>query len=177
MIFKHEEPEWYFKIGTIIDLETIGKFNKRYKNYMQYKEVYPVIFGVITNQGMIIKYITHVDDIDELLDVIKCDLRKLPRPLWAFNCIFEQGIIKARFGMTIKFKELNAWRYESKRSAVKLFRISNFGDPFHGHGELVVDTWPEYYDKCVKHNRACLLKELEIWKHRFQAEFKYMEVP
>lgn len=177
MILKYEELAWHFEAGTIIDFETVGAFDKHYKNYLQYRDIYPVIFGILSKEGIRIKYITNPDDIDELLEVIKEDLHVLQRPFWAFNTVFEQSIIKARFGMTIKFKELNTWRYESKRSAVKLFGISNFDDPFYGHGELVLDTWPEHYEVCVKHNRACLLKELEIWKHRFQAEFKYVEVP
>lgn len=160
-----------------MDFETIGSFDKRFHDHRQYREVYPVVYGTLTDEGIRIQYVTELEDLDELLETIEKELETLPKPFWAFNKNFEAWIIYNHLGKTIEFWELNAWRYESKRDAEILLNIPSFDDPFEGHGEQVLEAWPEHYQNCVLHNRACLLKEHQIWKARFDVQFTFVEMP
>ena len=177
MIYLRAEPEPCFEKGTIIDFATIGVFDKRYQDYRQYREVYPVVYGTLNDQGIRIQYITRYEEIDELLDTINNELKTLKQPFWAFNKIFEESIIYLHFGKMYEFWELNSWRYESKREAEQVLNIPQFSDPFEGHGELVLEEWPDNHQDCVLHNRACLLKEHQIWKARYDVKIAFLEVP
>ena len=46
-----EDIESDFK-GTIIDIETYGRFRKHYDDSRTYKDMYPVIFGYINNERL-----------------------------------------------------------------------------------------------------------------------------
>ena len=177
MIYLRTESGPCFNKGTIIDFETIGVFDKRYQDHRQYREVYPVIFGTLNDQGIRIQYIIDHEDIDEMLYTIETELKTLKQPFWAFNKMFEESIIYLHCGKTYEFWELNSWRYESKREAEKELNIPQFDDPFEGHGELVIEEWPGNHADCVLHNRACLLKEQEIWKGRYDVQFTFLGAP
>jgi len=172
MIHLNEEPEQVFEEGTIIDFETIGTFDKRYLDHRALYDIHPIIFGFITHNGMHIHYVTDEEDTQELCQCIEEGLDRLPRPLFAFNKSFEQGVIYNRLQKHVKFWELNAWKFESKRTAEKVLGIPNFDDPFNGNGRLVVENFPHNINDCVKHNRACLLKEREIWFCRYHIKIR-----
>ena len=55
-------------------------------------------------------------------------------------------------------------KYEPKRNAVRRLGIGNYGDPFDGDGKKCKEAWlrGDAIDKCIEHNRACLLKERDI---------------
>ena len=176
MIHTLEESLDYSINGTIIDFEFIGEFQK-FLDYRAYINIYPVIFGTLNTNMIKIFYVKDEEDIPELLEVMNQELKSLSRPFWAFYKQCEQGIIYNRLGIPYEFWELNEWKFESKRSAEKKYDIPNFDDPFHGDGKLVWKAWEEgNIDDCVKHNRACLLKEAEIWKRRFNLEFSFLKL-
>lgn len=153
--------------GTIIDLETIGEFNRKYKDHRRLANLLPVIYGTLSENNLCIHYISNVNEVPDLLEVIKGTIEELPRPLWAFNYDFEQSIIYNQLGLKLEFKELQAIPYESKRNAVKVLRIEQFGDPFNDDGLLCSQKWKEgEINDAVSHNRACLLKEAEILLRR-----------
>ncbi|MHA1784148.1 MAG: hypothetical protein ACTSX4_05130 [Candidatus Helarchaeota archaeon] len=164
----HEETTKILVNGTIIDFETIGEFDKRFSDHRQYAYILPVIFGTLEENKMKIFYVENEDEISELLEQIKSSLNELKEPFWAFNRRFEQGIIINQLGLNIEMQELQARRYESKKSVVKELNIPNFGDPFHDNGYLAMQAWlAGDVEECVKHNRACLLKEALICVQRF----------
>ena len=49
-----------------------------------------------------------------------------------------------------------------------LDKYLNLNGPFHGDGKLIEKAWNGgNVEDCMKHNRACLLKEAEIWNKRY----------
>ena len=177
MVLVHQELNHKFHDGTIIDFETIGTFDRRYRDHRTLFDIYPVTCGTLHDEGLVIYYIDQEEEIAELLRLIDAKLGQLPEPFWAFNKAFEQGIIFNHLKKHVKIWELNAWKYEKKEKAVRALGIPNFDDPFHGDGRKVVEAWPTRVADCVKHNRACLLKEKSLWKCRFeQSQFRILKV-
>lgn len=78
--------------GTIIDLETIGKFDK-FDDSRQYKNITPVIFGYINGVKLKIIYAENEISIELLKQEVRKLLYKLEKPLYAFNSIFEKGVL------------------------------------------------------------------------------------
>jgi len=163
--FKEQSP---FPVkGTIIDFETIGEIHNNLKNDEKYKELRPVIFGTLDTSQIVVSYIEKTDSIPVLIELIKGRISDLTLPFYAFNCQFEQGIIKNNLGIQVEFKELQSRPYEKKERCCKIFGISSYDDPFNGNGDLCRKAWLEgRIEDCIKHNRACLLKEAEILKRR-----------
>jgi hypothetical protein len=153
--------------GTIIDIETIGQFNKRYSNTNDsrlYQHIKQIIFGYINSSHIYIICAESRESIQELnLKSLEC-INKLERPFYAFNSNFEQGVWFHQLGIKISINgELNAERYESKKRAVMSLSIPQYGDPFHDDGLKCMYAWLEkQYDNAIAHNRACLLKERDI---------------
>jgi hypothetical protein len=60
---------------------------------------------------------------------------------------------------------------EKKKYAVQNMGIDNYDDPFNDEGRLCISSWQNgEYDKCIKHNRSCLLKERDILIQRGSRE-------
>jgi len=78
--------------GTIIDLETIGSLHDSLKGTKRYKEVKPYIFGYLTGNMIVQKYVEKSDHIPALLEFIKeTNFTDFPKPLYAFFVEFEMG--------------------------------------------------------------------------------------
>ncbi len=74
--------------GTIIDIETIGEFNGRYRNtgdWREYEGIQQVIFGLINSQYLQILWVKKKEEISELNDRISSIIDKLEKPFYAFN--------------------------------------------------------------------------------------------
>lgn len=153
--------------GTIIDIETIGQFNKGYSNVndsRRFQHIRQIIFGYINSSHIYIICAEHEESIQELnLKSIEL-LNALEKPFYAFNSNFEQGVWFHQLGIKISINgELNIERYESKRRAVMSLSIPQYGDPYHDDGLKCMYAWLEkQYDNAIAHNRACLLKERDI---------------
>lgn len=162
MIYKKEEQIAQSIEGTIIDFETIGNFSDA-SGCERYKNIKPVIFGILEKDIIQISYIKDEKYIPELLDLIKSKIKDLTRPLHAYNCEFEKCIIYYCLGLSLEFHELQFLEYMSKKRAVEILGIPNYEDPFKDIGKLCPEAWWKgNYEDCIKHNKACLLKERDI---------------
>ena len=174
MIHLYEDIANFPIKGTIIDFETIGKFNNEFQDYRQYIEIEPIMFGTLEGDKIKIHYIESTEYLEDFMELIRDKLAELQEPFWAFNKAFEQGVVYNCLDITLDFKELQKKKYEAKRQAVRKLNIPNFNDPFHDRGALAMKAWEEgNIEDCVKHNRACLLKEAMIWKYRYSLETSF----
>ena len=121
--------------GTIIDLETIGPLHDSLKGTKRYKEVKPYLFGYLAGNMIVQKYVEESDHIPALLDFIReTNFVDFQKPLYAFFVEFETGVIYCSTGKRLLFdRELKKGK-GSKEELVKKFGISNYDDPFPGHG-------------------------------------------
>lgn len=150
--------------GTIIDFETIGEFNESAKECERYKDIIPVLFGTLNQEKIQISYIKSKDHIPALVNTIRDKINELTPPLYAFQNEFEKCIIYHFLGLKLEFQELQPQPFVSKRRVCEDLCIPNYEDPFNGVGILCSQAWLRgEYEDCIKHNRACLLKEADIW--------------
>jgi hypothetical protein len=167
LILEHREDISSNFKGTIIDIETIGDFNGRYRNtgdWREYEGIQQVIFGLINGQYLQILYVTKKEEINELNDRILGLIDKLEKPFYAFNTSFEKCVLTCQLGKEISVEcELQREKYESKANAVRELGIPTHGDPFNDKGLLCMYAWQNgEFERAVAHNRACLLKERDI---------------
>jgi hypothetical protein len=157
--------------GTIIDIETIGEFNGRYRNtgdWREYEGIQQVIFGLINSQYLQILWVKKKEEISELNDRISSIIDTLEKPFYAFNTSFEKCVLTCQLGRAVTFEgELQREKFEAKYSAVRELRIPAHGDPFNDKGLLCMYAWQAgEFDKAIAHNRACLMKERDILLRR-----------
>ncbi|HEY82878.1 MAG TPA: hypothetical protein G4O01_06270 [Dehalococcoidia bacterium] len=153
--------------GTIIDIETVGEFNRipQYSNdSRQYANIQQVIFGFINGKGLRVFCAKGTQAIDTLKALTAQLLDRLERPFYAFNTEFESGVLFHQLGRKVIFDgELQEYKYETKSEAVGSLGIPNYEDPFHDQGLLCMKAWENgEFEKAIFHNRACLLKERDI---------------
>lgn len=150
--------------GTIIDIETIGEFDRSYGNSRQYAFMLQVIFGYIDQDHLKIYCANDQSGISELVALTREIIGSLERPFYAFNSEFETGVLFHHAGLEVEFDgELNSKKYESKKEVVGQLNIPNYDDPFFDAGKLCMQAWNNgEFDKAIAHNRACLLKERDI---------------
>jgi len=151
--------------GTIIDIETIGEFNRSFGNdSRRYNRIMQVIFGYINSNKLHIYCAEDQSDILELKRMTKGIIENLQEPFHAFNCEFETCVFFHHIGLEIEFAgELNKRKYEKKSDAVRELSIPNYDDPYFDNGFLCMQAWSNgEYEKAIAHNHACLLKERDI---------------
>ena len=170
----HEDTGSDFE-GTIIDIETIGRFNSLYRysnDVREYEYIQQVIFGSIDRHGLQILYVRDPDEIPELNHRVAAVIGGLLRPFYAFNTAFETGVLFHGLGEEHSFDgELQEAKFEAKAEAVRKLGIPNYGDPFNDRGILCMQAWESgQFDTAVAHNRACLLKERDILLRRGSRE-------
>jgi len=164
MVILHRE-EINSKIeGTIIDIETIGNFNDKFNDSRRFMNIIPIIFGYINNENLKIHCAKKVDSIEKLKKIIADELDTLNEPFYAFNSIFERGVLFHNLNIDVLFeREINKQRYESKKKVVNELKISQYDDPFNDNGKLCSEAWKKGNIKeSIAHNRSCLLKERDI---------------
>lgn len=163
LLIHHQEKLISRFEGTIIDIETIGEFDNRFDDSREYRNIIPVIFGYINRDELKIICAENKNSIELEKQEIRRLLPELERPFYAFNSIFEKGVLFHFLGTAVEFKELNKERYEKKEKAVRSLKISRYDDPFNGNGRLCMQAWLRGDLKgAIAHNRACLLKERDI---------------
>jgi len=167
MLLEHHETTKAdeFK-GTVIDIETIGEFDRRYRRFdlRQYREVTQVILGYINHEHLHIYCAQGETGIPELRAATESIMGALERPLHAFNCEFESGVWFHHVGLRIQFDgELQKTLWEPKAEACRSLAIPGYGDPFFDDGKRCMDAWKKGdFKRAMAHNRACLLKERDI---------------
>jgi hypothetical protein len=149
--------------GTIIDLETIGFF-QNYDDSRKYKQITPVIFGSINKDGLRILCAKSSSSIQLLRCNILDLIDKLDRPFYAFNSLFERGVLFNHLSRPVEFeKELNKETFEKKETIVSALKIPNYEDPFFGDGKACMMAWLRGdINHAILHNRSCLLKERDL---------------
>ncbi len=167
MIIEHKEDVSSNFEGTIIDIETVGEFNRPYQgtnDSREYQYIQQVIFGFINKHFLCIFYVREKKEIAELNEKVAEIIKGLERPFYAFHTDFERGVLFHQCGKKIDFDgELNKEKYESKSDAVRNLSIPNYDDPFYDNGYLCLKAWENgEFDRAIAHNRACLLKEKDI---------------
>ena len=171
MILQYREDIQSDFDGTIIDIETVGRFDQRYRysnDAREYEYLRQVIFGYMDRRGLTVLYITDSHEITELNERVAKLIDNLQRPLYAFNAAFERAVLFHQLGEELCFDgELQKEKFESKASAVRDLGIPNYDDPFYDKGILCMHAWQrQQFDMAVAHNRACLLKERDILLRR-----------
>ena len=146
--------------GTVVDLETTG---------LPQDGAEVITLGTVTGNTMQILQRT---DETNFAKIVRAELAKCPRPFYAFNKSFEEGML----GITVD-GELQAEKYEKKTRAISVARLY---DPFYGSGFEVVKAWHEYgatgradlLGAIMDHNEADLLLEtcLLIVRHAGEDE-------
>jgi len=152
--------------GTIIDIETIGDFCGDYDDddSRQYSKLTPTIFGYITKDELKILCAEGKNALKELQRETTRIMPSLEKPIYAFQCRFERGVLYHCYGVELKIDgELNAYTREWKGDACAELDIPNYGDPFNNSGRECMLAWLRGdYKGASKHNRSCLLKERDI---------------
>jgi len=173
VIIEHKEDINSDFEGTIIDIETIGEFTKNrsytiFNDSRQCENVQQVILGFINRNELKIFCAQGKEAIEELKSQTERILNSLERPFFAFNADCESSVWFHHIGIIINFDgELQKFKFEKKSEARKSLNIPNYDDPFNDEGELCMRAWENgEFDKAIAHNRACLLKEREIFLKR-----------
>jgi hypothetical protein len=164
MIKRHTEQVSSCFKGTIIDIESFGEFCRGYGDSREYKNIVPTIFGYINCDELRILCALGHESLEELRSEIIELIPSLERPLFAFNCHFEQGVLNHYCSVKVQFDgELTREKFEPKRRVVKEMGLSNYEDPFFDDGNKCKHSWLNGdYKNSIKHNRSCLLKERDI---------------
>ena len=164
-IIEHEEDIISNIDGTVIDIETIGDFDRQYRgDSREYRNLKQIILGYIDGKKLCIYCANDTKGITKLAQLTKDILQNLKRPYYAFNCAFESSVWFHHIGIRIIFDgELQRYRFEQKKEAVLTLKIPNYDDPFFDNGSKCIEAWNCGNIKyAVAHNRSCLLKEREI---------------
>ena len=170
MIIKHTESALMRVEGTLIDLETIGEFDRRFhsSDTRYYAQLLPTIFGFITGNELVQYCAEEPSDIPALVTKMNDLLPTFSPPFFALNCIFEQGVCthKCEFPLDPLIDVRGGNTYERKWDVRARLGISTYNDPFNGDGYKCMTEWEKgNYPDCMKHNRACLLIERDILEH------------
>ncbi len=158
--------------GSIIDVETIGNFAHGYPKHdsREFKDMKIVIFGIINANKLSILCAEGKNDLDALLKTVKVGLSNYQsrQPLYAYNAHFEMGTLYHHYGIKIPFDfELQPIDCKNKEAHMENLGIYNdYGDPFNAppsRGLQCSKAWESNdFDRAIRHNRACLLKEQAI---------------
>ena len=164
-VYNYERPINDDVQGSIIDIETIGDFNKHQKgDSREYSNLKQTILGYISNGKLQIHCAINEQGITELATMTNAILQTLKRPFYAYQCTFESAVWFNQLGIKVHFDgELQRYKYEAKRNAITSLNIPNYKDPFLNNGLKCTQAWQSGNIKyAIAHNRACLLKERDI---------------
>ena len=151
--------------GTIIDLETIGPIRNEFRDTRRYEKVKPYLFGYLNGNTIVQKYVEKPDHTPQLIHWIKEAIfsNLFQEPLYAFFTEFETGVIYCATGIKVNFDRELKMGSGGKESIVKRFGIRAYDDPFPGAGIKCIEEFKRgNIENCLKHNKACLLKERDI---------------
>ena len=151
--------------GTIIDLETIGPIRNEFRDTRRYEKIRPYLFGYLNGNTIVQKYVEKPDHIPQLVQWTKKAILTnfFQVPLYAFFTEFETGVIYCATGRKVSFDRELKKGPGGKESIVQKLGIRAYDDPFPGAGVKCIEEFKRgNIVSCLKHNRACLLKEKDI---------------
>ena len=73
-------------LGTIIDLETIGPIRNEFRDTRRYEKVRPYLFGYLTGNAIVQKYVEKSDHIPQL---VQCDYGDAPKIISFYSSMSE----------------------------------------------------------------------------------------
>lgn len=169
--------------GTIVDIETIGDFTEVGKSYPpdgqdylgRYKKIMITTVGLLSEGELTVHIAKDKESLEKFKSRAISIMTDLSRPTYAFNKSFEEGCYfwNAGFKVLNIDYELQKFVGEKKEDVVVELGISGYDDPYHGDGGRCITAFEEgKIDEIIKHNRACLLKEYQIFKKRGAYEIK-----
>jgi hypothetical protein len=165
-VYLHAEVSPVYVEGTIIDLEVVGQIEAYLGGWRQYAKLRPVLFGTLQGASLRIYYVTCEDHISALVQTICEKLPRLKRPLYAFNCAYEQAILYYNVTRTIiNFQDLQPTPYMALNTLCTRWDLPRFGDQLSG-AECQREWWLGHFENCLYHNRACLLKAAHVLQYR-----------
>ena len=164
MVLIHSEVAKSKFKGTVIDIESIGEFCPEHQDSRHYQNITPVILGYISKDGLKIHCAKGMKSLGMLRATIVEIVPGLERPLYAFNCDYERGVLFHSCEIALDFDgELNKEKFESKKHAVALHGIKQYNDPFDDDGLKCSKAWQKgQLQLSMRHNRSCLLKERDL---------------
>ena len=169
MVRVHREHSSMRIKGTIIDLESTGRFDRTYPSWdpRHYASISPTIFGYITGETLIQHCAEGEEQIQDIIDIMKDTLPRLEQPFYALNCSFERCVIANTCRQDHPFRDVREGKYHGSKWAIRQrLGIPAYDDPFHGDGLRCIHEWHQgNYHDCLRHNRACLLIERDIQEH------------
>lgn len=169
MVLVRQEHAYMRIKGTIIDLETIGGFNRAYPPWdpRHYASISPTIFGYLTGETLVQHCAEDTEEIQKIIHLMRDTLPKLERPFYALNCSFERCIIANTCKQNHPFHDVRGNKYHGSKWAIRQrIGIPTYDDPFHGDGLQCIPEWHRgNHQDCIRHNRACLLIERDIQEH------------
>jgi len=148
--------------GTIIDIKTIGEYDKMHKgDSRECASKMVIAFGYLGSQNLTIICAKDADGLKDIKIPIPAVLGSLERPFYAFNCSFESYVLYHQIGIKIIFDgDIQPHKWDRKEASIKLLKIPNYGDPFYDDGSKCKDLWSEGgFLAVVAYHRASLLKE------------------
>lgn len=165
IIHLREVPTIKFE-GTIIDIETIGDFDRSFKHSgdsREYRKLQQIIFGYLDSKELHVMCAKGPSAIKTLEGEARAVLESLKKPFYAYQCDFERGVWFHQLGTPIEIENELQQTMERKEAVCRRLGIAEYDDPFHGEGYRCEDAWlREDYATVIAHNRSCLLKEREI---------------
>jgi hypothetical protein len=180
-----EATESDFK-GTIIDIETWGNSIKRFDDSRAYSRVTPVIFGYINDERLEVRCAAWHSSQEKLCSEMEQIVPRLDKPLYAFNTVYERGVLYHSCGLVVDFDgELNLNPKESLRKARLALGIPNYDDPFKDDTVKCVRHWDlecrlglgdSVSRLSLRHNRSRLLKERDILLKRGSRTPDYLKL-
>ena len=130
MLIKHEELLKSDIVGTVIDIETIGEF-ERSRDSRRYKNLQTVIFGFLNSSQLRILCAEGKESVSELFVEIRKIIDILDRPFYGFNNEFERAVLFYNLDLQLDFEgELQKRDFEKKVDAVRELKISNYDDHY-----------------------------------------------
>lgn len=151
--------------GTILDIETVGEFEQRFPSWDEryYTNLQPTILGYLTDDVLVQHCAEGFDEIGKLIEEMLDTIPKLESPVFALNSRFERHILKKSCNLEPLIVDVRGIVPGSKWKLREKLGIPTYDDPFNGVGRKCAIEWLNgEYEKCMKHNRACLQIERDI---------------
>jgi hypothetical protein len=182
-----EEVETLFE-GTIIDLETIGDFERvPYTEDMQdYLDRYCMMkvttIGTLSDGCLNVMIAYDDEHLKRFQKSVLSSVRSAERPLYAFNKSFEEGCVYWASSCELHHFDFDIQMHqgEKKQQVVRDLGLLDYNDPYLGEGWRCVGAFREgNLGEIIRHNRSCLLKEYGILRKRGSRAFKteWLDLP
>ena len=152
---------------SVVDVETTQLLEDVGNNP---EKLTPCVVGIFCRENIIQIYLGLDEDLRKFKDEIRQKLAPLPKPLLAFNSKFDSQVLFGFLNKQYDFEEIQEFERQKKAVACANYGIS-VPDLFNDDGKKVIEYYKKYLESkdfkymedILKHNRACLSKEYQIY--------------